>query len=108
MEITKELVLKLCERKDPKRKRMLFELYRDLFTSTMSARFLVDVINEKFPAEVVSLYDIKYIRAKMKKWGDQPIPVQKNEKPEVEVQPKAAIMFPRSEPEPYVKPSKKY
>ncbi|WP_353720102.1 hypothetical protein [Dyadobacter sp. 676] len=108
MEITKELVLKLCERKDPKRKRMLFELYRDLFTTTMSARFLVDVINEKLSTEAVSLYDIKYIRAKMKKWGDQQMPVQKTEKPEAEAQPKAAMKFPRSEPEPYVKPSKKY
>jgi hypothetical protein len=108
MEITKELVLRLCERKDPKRKRMLFELYRDLFISTMSARFLVDVINEKLSMQAVSLYDVKYIRAKMKKWGEQQIPVQKSEKPEVEVQPKAAMTFIRSEPEPYVKPSKKY
>lgn len=108
MEITKELVLRLCERKDPKRKRMLFELYRDLFTSNMSARFLVDVINEKLSTEVVSLYDIKYIRAKMKKWGDPQMPVQKREMPEAETQPKAAMKFPRSEPEPYVKPSKRY
>ena len=108
MEITRELVLRLCERKDPKRKRMLFELYRDLFTSTISARFLVDVINDKFSTEVVSLYDIKYIRAKMKKWREQQMPVQQSEKPEAEAQPKAAMKFPRSEPEPYVKPSKKY
>lgn len=108
MEITKELVLKLYERKDPKRKRMLFELYRDLFTSTMSARFLVDMINEKFSTELVSLYDIKYIRAKMKKWGVQQMPIQQSKKPEVEAQPKAAMKFPRSEPEPFVKPSKKY
>jgi len=108
MEITKELVLRLCERKDPKRKRMLFELYRDLFTSNMSARFLVDVINEKLSTEAVSLYDIKYIRTKMKKWGDQQMPVQKSEKSEAKTQPKAEMRFPRSEPEPYVKPSKKY
>lgn len=108
MEITKELVLRLCERKDPKRKRMLFELYRDLFISTMSARFLVDVINEKLSTQAVSLYDIKYIRSKMKKWGDQQMPVKQSEKPEAEAQPKAAMKFPRSEPEPYVKPSKKY
>ncbi|WP_342086170.1 hypothetical protein [Dyadobacter sp. OTU695] len=108
MEITKELVLKLCERKDPKRKRMLFELYRDLFTSTTSARFLVDVINEKLSTEVVSLYDVKYIRSKMKKWGDQQMSVQKIEMTEGQTQPKAAMKFPRSEPEPYVKPSKKY
>lgn len=108
MEITKELVLRLCERKDPKRKRMLFELYRDLFMSNMSARFLVDVINEKFSTAVVSLYDIKYIRAKIKKWNEQQIPVQKSEKPETETQPKTEMRFPRSEPEPYVKPSKKY
>jgi hypothetical protein len=108
MEITKELVLKLCERKDPKRKRMLFELYRDLFMSTMSARFLVDVINEKLSTEAVSLYDIKYIRANMKKWSMQQMPVQKSEKSEAETQPKAVMKFPRSEPEPYVKPSKKY
>lgn len=108
MEITKELVLKLCERKDSKRKRMLFKLYRDLFTSTMSARFLVDVINEKLSTEAVSLYDVKYIRAKMKKWGDPQIPVQKSEKSEIQAQPKDTMKFPRSEPEPYVKPSKKY
>ncbi|GGH26794.1 hypothetical protein GCM10007423_12060 [Dyadobacter endophyticus] len=108
MEITKELVLRLCKRKDPKRKRMLFELYRDLFTSTMSARFLVDVINEKLSAGAVSLYDIKYIRAKMKKWSTQQVPVQQSGKVEIQAQPKAAMKFPRSEPEPYVKPSKKY
>lgn len=108
MEITKELILRLCERKDPKRKRMLFELYRDLFASTMSAKFLVDVINEKLSTQAVSLYDIKYIRAKMKKWGDPQMPVQKTEKPEAEAQPKGAMKFLRSEPEPYVKPSKKY
>lgn len=108
MEITKELVLKLYERKDPKRKRMLFELYRDLFTSTMSARFLMDVINEKLSVQAVSLYDIKYIRAKMKKWRNQQMSVQQSEKPEAEAQPKAEMRFPRSEPEPYVKPSKKY
>jgi hypothetical protein len=108
MEITKELVLKLHERKDPKRKRMLFELYRDLFTSNMSARFLVDIINEKLSTDAVSLYDIKYIRAKMKKWSVQQMPVQQSEKPEAKAQPKAAMTFPRSEPEPYVKPSKKY
>jgi signal transduction protein with GAF and PtsI domain len=108
MEITRELVLKLYERKDPKRKQMLFELCRDLFTSTMSAKFLVDMINEKLSMQAVSLYDVKYIRAKMKKWGDQQMPVQKSEKPEVQAQPKAATNFHRSEPEPYVKPSKKY
>lgn len=108
MEITKELVLKLHERKDPKRKRMLFELYRDLFTSNMSAKFLVDVINEKLSIEAVSLYDVKYIRAKMKKWGDPQMPVQKSEKPETRTQTKAAMNFHRSEPEPHVKPSKKY
>ncbi|WP_414617433.1 hypothetical protein [Dyadobacter sp. 32] len=108
MEVTKELVLKLYERKDPKRKRMLFELYHDLFTSTMSARFLMDMINEKLSTEVVSLYDIKYIRAKMKKWVDRQMPVEKTEKPEPQIQPKAAMIFHRSEPEPYVKPSKKY
>jgi hypothetical protein len=108
MEITKELVLRLYERKDPKRKRMLFELYRDLFASNMSARFLVDVINEKLSTEVVSLYDIKYIRAKMKKWGEPQVPIQKSDKPETRTQPKAAMNFLRAEPEPYVKPSKKY
>ncbi|SDG29906.1 hypothetical protein SAMN04487996_11780 [Dyadobacter soli] len=87
---------------------MLFELYCDPFTSNMSARFLEDLINEKLSTEVVSLYDIKYIRAKMKKWGEQQMPVQQSEKPEAEAQPKAAMKFPRSEPEPYVKPSKKY
>jgi len=108
MEITKELVLKLHERKDPKRKRMLFELYSDLFTSNMSARFLVDAINEKLSIQAVTLYDVKYIRAKMKKWSEQQMPVQKSGKPETRTGPKAAMNFHRSEPEPHVKPSKKY
>jgi len=108
MEITKELVLKLHERKDPKRKRMLFELYPDLFTSNMSAKFLVDVINEKLSIEAVSLYDVKYIRAKMKKWGEKQMPVQKSEKPETQTQRKGIMNFQHSEPEPYVKPSEKF
>jgi hypothetical protein len=108
MEITKELVLKLCERKDAKRKRILFELYRDLFTSSMSARFLVDVINEKLSIQAVTPYDVKYIRAKMKKWGDQQMPIQKSEKPETRTQTKTVMKLQRSDPEPYVKPSEKY
>jgi hypothetical protein len=108
MEITKELVLKLYERKDSKRKRMLFELYRDLFTSSVSAKFLVDVINEKLSIQSVTLYDIKYIRTKMKKWGEKQMPVQKSEKLETQTQRKGIMNFQHSEPEPFVKPSKKY
>jgi hypothetical protein len=108
MEITKELVLYLYERKDPKRKRMLFELYQDLFTANYSARFLADVINKKLSISVVTLYDIKYIRSKMKQWTSQQNKDAGNTKVETSAKAVKAVKWPVSEPEPYVKPFEKF
>ena len=108
MEVTKELVLDLYERKDPKRKRMLFELYPDLFTASYSSRFLADIINKKLSAAVVTLYDIKYIRSKMKQWTSQQNKDSGNTKVETSAKTVKAKKWPVSEPEPYVKPFEKF
>jgi len=108
MEITKELVQELYKRKDPKRKRMLFELYQDLFTANYSARFLADIINKELSVAVVSLYDIKYIRSKMKHWTSKQNKDSGNTKYETAADAAKAKKWPVSEPEPYVKPFEKF
>ncbi len=60
---TRELLLTLYERKDAKRRRFLYHYYRHLFEKPYSIVYLTELINQDLGKALVTLYDIKYIRA---------------------------------------------
>lgn len=64
----KKMLVKMCRDKDSKRKRKLFEYYRSYFDQGLSAQFTADLINADLGEPLVTLYDIKYIRAHAAEW----------------------------------------
>ena len=72
----KELLIAMYEKKDPKRRRTLYEYFRALFGEHLSARLTVEIINKELGAGFAGLYDVKYIRSHMAKW-DHREPVRK-------------------------------
>lgn len=63
------MLVEMYEKKDPKRRRKLFEYFQQLFDENLSARLTVEIINKELGAELTELYDIKYIRAHIPKWN---------------------------------------
>lgn len=112
METTKELILRLYERKDPKRRRLLFEHYQNLFDSRYSARFLVEMINTDLGAETVGSYDIKYVRSKASKWQTVSTTSSNNSQimstvPPIEAVKPGRARWSLDEPKPFTNPSEK-
>lgn len=58
----KELIKQLYSRGDSKRKKVLYEVYKDLFLQKLSIEFTAKQLNEYLGEELVSIIDIKYIR----------------------------------------------
>lgn len=65
---TRELLLTLYERKDAKRRRFLYHYYRHLFEKPYSIAYLTELINQDLEKALVTLHDIKYIRANAYRW----------------------------------------
>jgi hypothetical protein len=60
--MSKELIKQLYSIGDSKRKKMLYEVYKDLFLQKLSIEFTAKQLNEYLGEELVSIIDIKYIR----------------------------------------------
>jgi hypothetical protein len=58
----KELIKHLYSIGDSKRKKVLYEVYKDLFLQKLSIEFTAKQLNEYLGEEMVSIIDIKYIR----------------------------------------------
>ena len=59
----KTTLIDLFERRDKKRKRILYELYFDLITSRLTARYIAEMICKDLGhADMVSAADIKFCR----------------------------------------------
>lgn len=58
----KELIKQLYSIGDSKRKKVLYEVYKDLFLQKLSIEFTAKQLNEHLGEELVSIIDIKYIR----------------------------------------------
>ncbi|GLU51559.1 hypothetical protein Dfri01_10200 [Dyadobacter frigoris] len=66
----KTLLIAMYEKKDPKRRRKLYEFFQELFAQNLSAVLTVEIINKELGAEFIGLYDVKYIRSHAAKWND--------------------------------------
>jgi hypothetical protein len=66
----KELLIAMYEKKDPKRRRKLYEFFQELFAQNLSAVLTVEIINKELGAEFTGLYDVKYIRSHAAKWNE--------------------------------------
>ena len=63
----KKTLIDLFERRDKKRKRILYELYFDLITSKLTARYIAEAIcKDVGRADMVSAADIKFCRFQFK------------------------------------------
>lgn len=60
--MSKELIKQLYSIGDSKRKKVLYEVYKDLFLQKLSIEFTAKQLNEYLGEELVSIIDIKYIR----------------------------------------------
>ncbi len=60
--MNKELIKQLYSIGDSKRKKVLYEVYKDLFLQNLSIEFTAKQLNEYLGEELVSIIDIKYIR----------------------------------------------
>lgn len=60
--MNKELIKQLYSIGDSKRKKVLYEVYKDLFLQKLSIEFTAKQLNEYLGEELVSFIDIKYIR----------------------------------------------
>ena len=60
----------MYEMKDPKRRRKLYEFFRELFAQNLSAALTVELINKELGAPLTVLYDVKYIRSHAVQWDN--------------------------------------
>ncbi|TLU88987.1 hypothetical protein FEM55_23135 [Dyadobacter sediminis] len=61
--MNKSVLLRLYERKDPKRKRMLYDLFKDRITMNASLSMIAELINQELgEKDLVQAADIKYCR----------------------------------------------
>ena len=59
----KNTLIELYERRDKKRRRILYELYFDLITSKLTAKYIAEMICKDLgQAEMISAADIKFCR----------------------------------------------
>ena len=78
----KTTLIDLFERRDKKRKRILYELYFDLITSRLTSRYIAEMICKDLGhADMVSAADIKFCRfhfkGKVASAATRPIPRSK-------------------------------
>lgn len=67
----KELIKQLYSIRDSKRKKVLYEVYKDLFLQKLSIEFTAKQLNEYLGEELVTIIDIKYIRRHFVRWKSQ-------------------------------------
>lgn len=66
----RELLIAMYERKDPKRRRKLYDFFRELFAQNLSAALTVELINKELGAPLTVRYDVKYVRSHATQWND--------------------------------------
>ena len=70
----KKTLIDLFERRDKKRRRILYELYFDLITSKLTASYIAEMIcNDLGQAEMVCAADIKFCRFHFKNKTIRPV-----------------------------------
>jgi len=70
----KKTLIDLFERKDKKRRRILYELYFDLITSKLTASYIAEMICKDLGrAEMVGAADIKFCRFHFKNKTGRPV-----------------------------------
>lgn len=67
----KELLIAMYEKKDPKRRRKLYEFFQELFGQNLSAVLTAEIVNKELGAQLIVLYDVKYIRSHVAKWNEK-------------------------------------
>jgi hypothetical protein len=60
----KNLIKSLYQRGDPKRKKVLYQTYQQVFHAPFSYEQVVLTINEDLGEDIISFADVKYIREK--------------------------------------------
>lgn len=61
--MNRNVLLRLYERKDPKRKRMLYNLFKDTIAMSASLTMIADLINQELGQnDLIQAADIKYCR----------------------------------------------
>jgi hypothetical protein len=61
--MNRNVLLRLYERKDPKRKRMLYDLFKDTIALSASLSMIADLINQELgQKDLIRPADIKYCR----------------------------------------------
>lgn len=61
-------LIHLFQKADVKRRRKLYECFAGIFDSQNSYVITIEMLNQKLGAQVISLADVKYIRAHCRKW----------------------------------------
>ncbi|WP_439585693.1 hypothetical protein [Dyadobacter bucti] len=63
MKVSKELLIDLFERKDKKRRKILYELYAELVLTSLSAHYVAEMINSDLgKPELIDADDVRYCR----------------------------------------------
>jgi hypothetical protein len=61
--MNKEILLRLYARKDPKRKRMLYNLFKDTMSMSASLSMIAELINQELgEKDLIKAADVKYCR----------------------------------------------
>lgn len=75
----KQTLIDLFERRDKKRRRILYRLYQQLIESEMSAVYIADMICKQLGREgMINAADIKFCRYHFKKRPLKPLPKQRD------------------------------
>src|SRR5687768_4615803 len=63
MKVNKEVLIDLFQRKDKKRRKILYELYAELVLTSLSAHYVAEMINSDLgKPEVADADDVRYCR----------------------------------------------
>jgi hypothetical protein len=63
MKLNKEILIDLFERKDKKRRKILYELYAELVLTSLSAYYVAEMINSDLgKPELIDANDVRYCR----------------------------------------------
>lgn len=68
MKASKQQLIRLLESRDVRRRRKLYEYYEHYFQQQYLARFTIELLNADLGSTLVTLRDIKYIRAHCHLW----------------------------------------
>jgi hypothetical protein len=67
----KQMIIDMLVKKDSKRKRKLYEFFRSVFDQQFSVAMTAELINCELGSDLVTAYDVKYIRARIAKSTDR-------------------------------------